>query len=190
MLVLTVNAGSSSLKSQLVDTTDGSRLVKCHAERIGSTEAHMVIDFGGHKIEKPIEDLGVPEVLELLLNEIENNPESPLESVHQIGAIGNRIVAGGEYFTKAALIGHAEAATQMGFMALNGYGVEKSDKDAYDWFMMAAAKEEPVALYQLGVMYENGVYVEKDLDRAIKYYLHSSDRNNADAKVALARLGK
>ncbi len=94
-----------------------------------------------------------------------------------------------KYFTKAALIGHPEAATQMGFMHLKGLGVEKSDAEAYKWFMMAVAKEEPVALYQIGLMYENGIFVEKDLDTAKKYYLHSSDRNNADAKEALKRLG-
>ena len=93
-----------------------------------------------------------------------------------------------KYFSKAALIGHAEAATQMGFMCLKGLGTEKDEHKAFDWFMLAVAKEEPVALYQVGLMYENGIVVEKDIEKAKKYYANSADRNNADAKAAMQRL--
>ena len=46
----------------------------------------------------------VEQVLAKLLDALEDDPESPVSGLEQIDAIGNRIVAGGEYFTRATLI--------------------------------------------------------------------------------------
>ena len=46
MRVLVVNAGSSSLKSQLIEETDGKvTLMKCLAEKVGTPGAFMNVSF-------------------------------------------------------------------------------------------------------------------------------------------------
>ena len=45
MLVLVVNAGSSSLKSQLIETDGKMTLMKCIAEKVGTDAAFMNVSF-------------------------------------------------------------------------------------------------------------------------------------------------
>lgn len=106
MLVLVVNAGSSSLKSQLIETEGKVCRMKCLAEKVGTDEAHMSVSFAPdfQKITYNVSGLTVAQCLAKLLDVMADDPESPISGLGQIDAIGNRIVAGGEYFTKAALI--------------------------------------------------------------------------------------
>ncbi len=106
MRVLVVNAGSSSLKCQLIETDGKVSLMKCLAEKVGTPEAYMNVSFTPefHKTTYHVADLSVPECLKKLLDILIDDPESPISGLDQIDAIGNRVVAGGEYFSKAALI--------------------------------------------------------------------------------------
>ena len=106
MLVLVVNAGSSSLKCQLIETDGKITLMKCLAEKVATPQASMTVSFapGFSKQSYPVEGLSVVACLRELLDVLVSNPDSPIRSLDQIDAIGNRIVAGGEYFTHAALI--------------------------------------------------------------------------------------
>ena len=106
MLVLVVNAGSSSLKSQLIETDGKVASMKCLAEKVGSDNAYMTISFAPdfQKTTYNIAGLTVVQCLQKLLEVMADDPESPISGLNQIDAIGNRIVAGGEYFTKATLI--------------------------------------------------------------------------------------
>ena len=106
MLVLVVNAGSSSLKSQLIDTNNQLSLMRCLAEKVGSPEAFMNVSFAPDfaKTSYDVAGLTVPECLKELLDILVQDPKSPISSLDQIDAIGNRVVAGGEYFSKATLI--------------------------------------------------------------------------------------
>lgn len=108
MLVLVVNAGSSTLKCQLIQTDGKVRLMKCLAERIGDTDAVMEVAFAPDFVasEQSVAGLSVEECLDLLLDILVSSPESPISSLDEIGAIGNRIVAGGEYFSASVLIDH------------------------------------------------------------------------------------
>ncbi|MDO4182054.1 MAG: acetate kinase [Coriobacteriia bacterium] len=109
MLVLVVNAGSSSLKSQLIQTDGKISLMRCLAEKVGAADARMSISYAPefHKATYGVAGLSVAECLAKLLDIICDDPESPISGLDQIEAIGNRIVAGGEYFTKTALIDDA-----------------------------------------------------------------------------------
>lgn len=106
MLVLVVNAGSSSLKCQLIQTDGKISLMKALGERIGSTEAFMKVTFlpkeTKHQYEIP--NGSVASALEFLLDVMVNEPDSPIESIKDIDAIGNRVVSGGEFFTQSVLI--------------------------------------------------------------------------------------
>ncbi|MBQ9042949.1 MAG: acetate kinase [Eggerthellaceae bacterium] len=106
MLVLVVNAGSSSLKSQLIETEGKVCRMKCLAEKVGTDEAYMNVSFAPdfQKVTYNAAGLSVAQCLAKLLDVMSDDPESPISGLGQIDAIGNRIVAGGEYFTKAALI--------------------------------------------------------------------------------------
>ena len=106
MLVLVVNAGSSSLKSQLIETEGKVCRMKCLAEKVGTDDAYMNVSFAPdfQKVTYNAAGLTVDQCLAKLLDVMADDPESPISGLGQIDAIGNRIVAGGEYFTKAALI--------------------------------------------------------------------------------------
>lgn len=106
MLILVVNAGSSSLKSQLIETEGKDTRMKCLAEKVGTDEASMSVSFAPdfQKTTYNMADMSVAQCLYKLLDVMTDDPESPISGLEQIDAIGNRIVAGGEYFTKATLI--------------------------------------------------------------------------------------
>lgn len=109
MRVLVVNAGSSSLKCQLIETDGKVSLMKCLAEKVGTPDAFMNVSFAPdfQKMTFNVAGLSVPECLRKLLDILVDDPESPISGLDQIDAIGNRIVAGGEHFSRAALIDDA-----------------------------------------------------------------------------------
>lgn len=106
MLVLVVNAGSSSLKSQLIETQDKRVLMKCLAQKVGQPDATMTIAFAPdfQKQTYDVAGLAVEECLVKLLDVLAKDPASPIDNLGEIDAVGNRLVAGGEYFTEATLI--------------------------------------------------------------------------------------
>ena len=106
MRILVVNAGSSSLKSQLIETDGKVSLMKCLAEKVRTPDAYMNVSFAPdfQKATYRVADMTVAECLKKLLEVLVDDPESPISDLSQIDAIGNRIVAGGEYFTKSVII--------------------------------------------------------------------------------------
>ena len=112
MLVLVVNAGSSSLKAQLIETDGKVSLMKALAEKVGTPDAYMNVSFAPDftKTSYNMAGKSVPECLSKLLEIMVDDPESPIDSLDQIDAVGNRVVAGGEFFTKSALIDDAARA--------------------------------------------------------------------------------
>ena len=106
MIVLVVNAGSSSLKCQLIESDGKVSLMKCLAERVGGEDGIMSVSFSPDfsKVVYKVPGLTVAECLAKLLDIMTDDPESPISGLGQIDAVGNRIVAGGEYFTRATLI--------------------------------------------------------------------------------------
>lgn len=112
--ILVLNAGSSSLRFQLIDTNEQSiangtdrRLARGHVERIGG-EAILTLAAGdqpARKITAPIRDhaAAVAHVIRwLTTSESENKP--PITRMADIGAVGHRIVHGGERFKRSTLV--------------------------------------------------------------------------------------
>jgi len=98
MIVLSVNAGSSSLKFQAYDMPEETVLISGVFERIGMKESFYTIKLNGEKIKKEVELNNHERALELVTEElIENNI---VKSLDEIKAIGHRIVQGGSYFDK------------------------------------------------------------------------------------------
>lgn len=106
MRVLVVNAGSSSLKCQLIETDGKISLMRCLAEKVGTPEAFMNVSFAPDfdKTTYSVAKLTGPQCLAKLLDILVEDPDSPISGLDQIDAIGNRVVAGGEYFSRATLI--------------------------------------------------------------------------------------
>ena len=104
MKILVLNCGSSSLKFQLINMDNNERMAKGNFERIGGMKTTLKLNVGGKK-----EDLlhiardydeAIQFVLEVLLK-----PEYDLiKSLDEIGAVGHRIVHGGEMFSQSVLI--------------------------------------------------------------------------------------
>ena len=104
MNILVINCGSSSLKYQLIDSETEKVLAKGICDRIGNGGfiSHQV--SGKDKIKKDIDmpnhNVAIKQVLDMLLD-AENGVISSLD---EIGAVGHRIVHGGERFSEATLI--------------------------------------------------------------------------------------
>lgn len=104
MLILVVNAGSSSLKCQLVETNGKVSLAKVLGQRLGLPGATLTFTFGDASWTEDVPGLSVPGALQRTLQALEEREESPIASIDEIEAIGDRVVSGGEYFTHSVLI--------------------------------------------------------------------------------------
>jgi len=109
MLILVLNCGSSSIKYQLFNMTNGSEvLAKGLLERIGLTDGiltHKPAGKDAYKIVLDIPDhtVGINMVMEALVN-----PEhGVIQDIHEIKAVGHRVVQGGENYRESVLIDSA-----------------------------------------------------------------------------------
>lgn len=104
MKILVVNAGSSSLKYQLIDMETEQVLAKGNCERIGIDGS--VLKAKGNGGEKTYEK-SMPThkvAIELVLAALVDGEIGVIKSMDEIGAVGHRIVASGEYFKKTTLV--------------------------------------------------------------------------------------
>ena len=104
MLVLVLNCGSSSLKCQLIDMDNEERIMKGHYDRIGGSRSSLRFNVRGQKevIEYPARNFeeAISEILKLLVSPKYN----VIQSYDEIGAVGHRIVHGGEKFKESVLV--------------------------------------------------------------------------------------
>ena len=100
--VMAVNAGSSSLKFQLINMPSEEVITSGLVERIGQEVGNFVIKVNGEKIQTqtPIPDHQV--AVDLLLNALVDH--HIVESLEEIDAVGHRVVHGGEKFAKSVVI--------------------------------------------------------------------------------------
>ena len=104
MKILVVNSGSSSIKFKLLEMETESLLAEGLIERIGLAEGRIKYKTNDKKIviEEPVPDhrTGLAFVLDALTHE----DYGAIKSLEEIGAIGHRVVHGGERFTSSVLI--------------------------------------------------------------------------------------
>ena len=104
MKILVVNAGSSSLKYQLLDMKDESVIAKGNCDRIG-IDGHVSAKTGdGRHIE---EDCNFPthtEDFEKLVEVLTSGETKVIDSMSEISAVGHRIVQGAEIFKETCLV--------------------------------------------------------------------------------------
>ncbi len=102
MKILSVNAGSSSLKFQLYQMPEEKVLISGLMERIGIENSFYTIKINGEKIKKDAALNNHGKAFEVLVNELKEN--NVVVSLDEIKAIGHRIVQGGDYFDKSVII--------------------------------------------------------------------------------------
>ena len=103
MKVLVINCGSSSLKYQLIDMTDETVIAKGTYERIGE-KSFLTHKVNGEKyvLDHPVKNH--KEALDFAISQLLNKEYPSISSLEEIGAIGHRIVHGGEYFNESVII--------------------------------------------------------------------------------------
>lgn len=103
MNVLVINAGSSSLKYQLINVERQEVLAKGICERVGSDDAfhkHGLSVSQLDHVPMPNHDVAMGLVLEALVS----GPTQAIRSLDEIDAVGHRIVQGGRYFDRSVRI--------------------------------------------------------------------------------------
>ena len=110
MKILVVNAGSSSLKYQLIDMDNESVIAKGLVERIGTVDpkSNITHKYNGKKYEAEIDKLGDHNAaMELVLKLLTDKDLGVISDLSEIGAVGHRVLHGGEKFTASCLIDDA-----------------------------------------------------------------------------------
>ena len=105
MKILVVNCGSSSLKYCLFSMENEKILARGNVERIGSDGTFIV--HQAHDREKCKTLIKAPDhttAMEIVVNYLVDEEYGVLNDIHEIAAVGHRIVHGGEKFTKATLV--------------------------------------------------------------------------------------
>ncbi len=108
MNILVINCGSSSLKFQLIDAESETLIAKGICERIGIDGSRICYTpAGGDKeiTESPMENH--TDAIRLVLEALTNDKTGVVKSLSEIGAVGHRIVHGGENFAEATIIDDA-----------------------------------------------------------------------------------
>ncbi len=106
MIVLIVNAGSSSLKYQLFNTSKNYEvLAKGLCDCIGLPEGGKIKHkVGGKEYETVIDIPNHSFAVELVVKALTNNEYGVIGSMREIEAVGHRIVHGGPYFSESVLV--------------------------------------------------------------------------------------
>jgi acetate kinase len=107
MKILVVNAGSSSLKYQLIDMDGEKELAKGLVERIGIEGSKLKHSAGDKKTEIS-QDIPDHEAAAQLMLKILQDPEfGVIKSTDEIGAVGHRVLHGGSAFTASVIVNDA-----------------------------------------------------------------------------------
>lgn len=98
MIILSVNAGSSSLKFTGFEMPSEDVLISGVFERIGMDNSFYTIKVNGEKLKKEVELPDHKVAFEILIKELMDN--KIVSSLDEIKGVGHRIVQGGSYFDK------------------------------------------------------------------------------------------
>ena len=104
MNILVINAGSSSLKYQLIDMKDETVLCKGVCERIGIDGRITYKTHEGFSVEKDADLFTHKDAFDAILQEMISGDGHVINDVSEITAVGHRVTHGGTRFTQSVLI--------------------------------------------------------------------------------------
>ena len=102
MKIISINAGSSSLKYSLFDMNDESVISSGNFERIGIEGSKYTIKFNGEKIEQEIEMVTHTDAVKILLEKLVDL--GIIKSLDEISGVGHRIVHGGSKYSESVMV--------------------------------------------------------------------------------------
>lgn len=102
MKILSINAGSSSLKFTLFNFPEKEEVMSGNFEKIGVGNSFYKIKVNGGKIEKDVEMKDHSEAVKILMDELLAN--KVIDSLEDIDGIGHRIVQGADRYNKSVII--------------------------------------------------------------------------------------
>ena len=176
MKILVVNAGSSSLKYQLIDMDGEKELAKGLVERIG-IEGSKLKHSAGDKKTEIVQEIPDHEAAAQLMLKILQDPEfGVIKSTDEIGAVGHRVLHGGSAFTASVIVNDAAKQAIRDCFPLgplhnpaNLMGIEACEKvmkgtPQVAVFDTAFHQTMPPKAYMYGVpkMYEEKLHVRRD----------------------------
>ena len=191
MNILVINCGSSSLKFQLINAESEEVLAKGLCERIGIDGRLTYQPAGG---EKEISEKAMPthtEAIQFVIDALTNEKTGVVKSLSEIGAVGHRIVHGGEKFASSVVITEEvkKAVEECNDLAplhnpANLIGVEACEKLMPGTHMVAVFdtafhQTMPEKAYMYGLPYE---YYEKYKVR--RYGFHGTSHSYVSKKAA------
>ncbi len=99
MKILSVNAGSSSMKFTAYEMPEKQELISGYIERIGIIGSFYTLKINGEKIEKTTEVKNHKQAFEIIVDELK--AYNIVDRLEEIKGLGHRIVQGGAYFDKS-----------------------------------------------------------------------------------------
>lgn len=102
MKVLSVNAGSSSLKFQMYEMPEEKVLISGVFERIGLDNSFYTLKINGEKIKKEADLKNHEVAVNIVINELLDN--NIISSLDEIKGVGHRIVHGADKFSKSVVL--------------------------------------------------------------------------------------
>ena len=104
MRILVINAGSSSLKYQLIDMNNEQVIAKGNCERIGIDGKITHKTFDGRCYTSDCDFKTHTEAFQKLIEVLTTGEASVITDISEIAAVGHRIVQGAELFTKSTIV--------------------------------------------------------------------------------------
>lgn len=105
MNILVINCGSSSLKYQLINSDTEAVLAKGLCERIGIDGSQITYQPAGREKEVTVSPMPThTQAIQLVLDALKNEKTGVIKSLDEVGAVGHRVVHGGENFTASTLL--------------------------------------------------------------------------------------
>jgi len=125
--------------------------------------------------------------------------EKYIEEVDEISVTdlykkGLKLAKAGKYseahpiLLKAALRGDAGAQAVLGIMYASGYGVERDEQAAINWYRKSAFQGDAGSQNNLGWMHLKGLGVEKDYLQAVVWFRKSAEQGEEKAQYSLAEM--
>ena len=105
MKILVINAGSSSLKYQLIDTADNKVIAKGLCERIGIENSKLTYKPSGKEGFELVQNMkDHTDAIKLVLDALVDPVHGVIADMNEIDAVGHRVVHGGEKFAESVLL--------------------------------------------------------------------------------------
>lgn len=102
MKVISVNAGSSSLKFRMFEMPEEKVLIKGVFERIGIDNSFYTIEFNSNKIKKEVELKNHEDAVKILMQELLDN--NIISSLSELSGVSHRLVHGGDKYPNSCIL--------------------------------------------------------------------------------------